>query len=156
MHRWKIRDWPGVIVAIFGTVPFERQSQSVAHEFDIAVNSLCADFQFVAKKGRVWISLALHLLMNAEHPVQRRACLADLNRHLTGALHLSVHRRLEAYAQIIKRHGVAALQNLAVVPRADMARERLGLRPLHANITATSTATLRWSCAFSAPPPTFP
>ena len=72
LQRWKITDFFCVMEAAARAIKFNRQLQPVAHELNVAINRLGADFQLAGQCSGVGIFAGVDRLMNAKHPFQRR------------------------------------------------------------------------------------
>ena len=62
-----------VKIAVVGRREFNRQIQPVTHELNVAMDGLGGNFDFARELAGIGKSAGLQRLMNAQHPLQRRA-----------------------------------------------------------------------------------
>src|SRR5436189_162839 len=65
------RDCPGGEVTKPAAVIFNWQIESIAHEFDVTMDGLGADFEFAGERGGIGTFSGLQRLMDSQHPLQR-------------------------------------------------------------------------------------
>ena len=71
LNRRERVDFLGVTITKTGAIKRERQLQPVAHEFEVAMDGLGADFELLGQVRRVGKSTGLNELMDPEHALQR-------------------------------------------------------------------------------------
>ena len=77
LHRRERADFAGVMIAVVGRIKFNRQVEPVAHEFDVAMDGLGGDFDFAGERAGVGKIAGLKRLVDAQHPLQRRARMRE-------------------------------------------------------------------------------
>lgn len=81
LERGKGADFLGVMEAIAVVVELDGQPHAVAHEFEVAIDGFGADFERCGQVFRVGKAAGLQFLVDAHHPLERRASDLGLFRN---------------------------------------------------------------------------